>query len=66
MNVGKSLKVALAQKGMKQTELAAKLGVTNVWISRLANQESAGMGSVVKLANAMEMTVSDFLKLGED
>lgn len=66
MNVGKSLKVALAKKGLRQNEFAAKLKVSRQWIGKLANSEKAGMGSVETLASAFGMSVSDFLKLGED
>lgn len=66
MNVGKSLKIALAMKGIKQSDLAAKVGMTTVWISRLANSEKAGMGSVEMLSKALDMKVSEFLALGED
>jgi transcriptional regulator with XRE-family HTH domain len=66
MNVGKSLKVALAVKGMRQTELANKLGLTRQWISRLANSNSASMETVCMLAGAIGMQVSEFIALGED
>lgn len=66
MNVGKSLKVALAKRGMKQVELARKMEVGEVYVSRLANSEHAGMGTVTKLAAAVEMTVGEFISLGED
>lgn len=66
MNVGKSLKVALAMRGMNQTQLAVKLGCTHVWISRLANSRSASMATVESLAVALDMRVSEFVALGED
>lgn len=66
MNVGKSLKIALVMRGIKQVELARKLGVGEVYISRLANSDHAGMGTVSKLAKAVDMSVSEFIKLGED
>ena len=66
MNVGKSLKIALAMNGIKQSDLAAKVGMTTVWTSRLANSEKAGMGSVEMLAKALDMKVSEFLALGEE
>lgn len=66
MNVGKSLKMALAKRDMNQTQLAEKLKCTQVWINRLANSESASMATVTQLAEAMDMKVSDFIKLGED
>lgn len=66
MNVGKSLKVALAKKGMRQNELAEKLKVSRQWIGKLANAERAGMGSIEILAATFDMKVSEFLSLGED
>lgn len=66
MNIGKSLKVALAKKGMRQNELAEQMKVSRQWIGKLANSEKAGMGSVELLANAFGMTVSEFIALGED
>ena len=66
MNVGKSLKIALVMRGIKQVELARKLCVGEVYISRLANSDHAGMGTVSKLAKAVGMSVSEFIKLGEE
>jgi transcriptional regulator with XRE-family HTH domain len=66
MNVGKSLKVALAKKGIRQNELAKRIGVTRQWIGRLANSERAGMGSIEKLAKAFDLKPMEFLALGED
>lgn len=66
MNVGKSLKVALAKKGLRQNELAEKIGVTRQWIGRLANSQRAGMGSIEMLAEAFDMKPIEFLSLGED
>lgn len=66
MNVGKSLKVALAKKGMRQNEFAAQMNLSRQWIGKLANSEKAGMGSVEKLAEAFGMSVSEFIKLGEE
>lgn len=66
MNVGKSIKVALAQRDLNQTQLAAQMKCTQVWINRLANSRSASMATVESLASALNMKVSDFLALGED
>lgn len=66
MNVGKSIKVAMAMKGIKQNELARQLQVGDVYMSRLANSEHAGMGTVNKLAHTFGMKVSEFVALGED
>lgn len=66
MNVGKSIKHALISKGMSQTKLAEQMGVTQVWVNRLANSRSASMATIETLAAFFEMKVSDFLALGED
>lgn len=66
MNVGKSLKMALAKRDMNQIQLAEKMKCTQVWINRLANSESASMGTVTHLAEALDMKVSEFIALSED
>ena len=66
MNVGKSLKIALVKKGMSQTELAKKMGVHDQWVSKLANSESAAQTTLVGLATALDMKVSEFVALGEE
>lgn len=66
MNVGKSLKMALAKRGMNQVQLAEKMKCSQVWINRLANSESASMATITQLAEALDMKVSEFLALSED
>lgn len=66
MNVGKSIKVAMAKREMSQQDLAAKLKVSKPYVSQLAGKEHAGMGTVVILADAFDMKVSEFVALGED
>lgn len=66
MNVGKSLKVAIAKRGTSQTELAKKMGVHLQWVNKLANSESAAQATIVSLAKALDYKVSEFVALGED
>lgn len=66
MNVGKSIKHALVKRGLNQTQLAAQMNCTRVWINQLANSRSASMSTVEQLAAALDMKVSDFLALGEE
>jgi transcriptional regulator with XRE-family HTH domain len=66
MNVGKSIKVALAKRGVTQVDMAKKMGCGRVWLSRLANSRSASMNTVEELAAAFDMKVSEFVALGED
>lgn len=66
MNVGKSLKIALAMRDLNQTQLAAQMKCTQVWVNRLANSRSASMATIESLAWSLDMKVSEFLALGED
>jgi transcriptional regulator with XRE-family HTH domain len=66
MNVGKSIKVALAQKGMSQNELAKRMGLTHTWVSALANKKKASTSTIEALAAQLDMKVSEFVALGED
>lgn len=66
MNVGKSIKHMLISKGMSQAKLAEQLGVSKVWVNRLANSRLASMATIETLAAFFEMKVSEFVALGED
>lgn len=66
MNSGKAIKIALAQRGMNQKQLAEKMGRHHVYINRLCNQEWIGMAALESVASAFEMSVLDLMKLGED
>ena len=66
MNVGKSIKVALAQKCMSQAELAKRMGLTHTWVSPLANKPKASTATLEALVAQFDMKVSEFLALGED
>lgn len=66
MNIKKSIRVALAQKDMTQGDLAAKVGMTASNMSLLLNRESIPTSRLSDMAHALDMTVVDLLKLGED
>ena len=66
MNVGKSIKVALAKKDMSQAALAKKMGLTHTWVSALANKPKASTATIEALALQFDMKVSEFLALGEE
>ena len=42
------------------------MGVTGVYVSRICNQESIGISSLEKIADALGMKVSELVALGED
>lgn len=66
MNIGKSIKVAMAKKGMRGKELAEKLGVTPSSVSIMSSRKTASSTMLNKLCEAFDMPASDFVKLGED
>jgi transcriptional regulator with XRE-family HTH domain len=66
MNIGKSIKVALAMKGMTQKELAKRLDITPPALSQLAGQESCTGATIGRLATALQMKASEFVALGEE
>lgn len=65
MNIGKSLKIALAQRELKQPWLATKLGLTRQQVSNIANTEHASGTTIDKVAKAFNMEASEFVALGE-
>lgn len=66
MNIGKSIKVALAQRDMKQNQLAERLGKSARWINLLANSRGASTETISMLASAFGMKASEFVALGEE
>ena len=66
MNLKKSIRVAMAQQEMTQAELAAKVGVTASNFSLILNRESIPTSRLEEIAQALDMKVSDLIKLGED
>lgn len=66
MNVGMSIKIALAKRGMTQVQLATKVQRSTVWINKLACSNSADGKTINMLAKALGMKSSEFIALGED
>lgn len=66
MNIGKSIRVAMAMKGLKAKELSEKLGVTQATISVMCSRETSSGQMLKTLSDTFELKVSDFIKLGED
>lgn len=66
MNLGKSLKVALAKKGINQSVLARDNGWHLRWVNKLANQEGGTVQNINQLSQALGMKASEFVALGED
>ena len=66
MNLAKSMKIALAQKEIRQTDLAEKLGVSDQLISRWAIKGTISPSNLELLCAELGMPVSEFVALGED
>lgn len=66
MNLGKSIKVALAKAGMSQRQLADKMGLSTRFITKLANSKTANLSTVEKIGAALGMRASELIALGED
>lgn len=59
------IKERIREKGLKQTELAEKLGMSSVGLNQLVNSESLKIETFDKIAKAMEVPVW-MLCLSED
>lgn len=66
MNIGKSLKMALLKNDMEQIDLADKVGIHQSNISKISCGKTITTETLERLAKAFSMSVSDFIKLGED
>jgi len=66
MNTGKSIEIMLIRKGWSKGELAQKLGVSRTTISTLCGNKTCGGSMLKKLSDVFEMSVSEFIAVGED
>ncbi len=67
MNLGKSIRIALAVEGLKIGDLANKSGISRQHISCIINnKKSPRMNSLQLISDALGYSVSDLIKLGED
>ena len=65
MNIGRSINVALAKKDMKKADLARSMDWSANYVTKICRSPEIVMGSVKKLAEFFEMSVSEFISLGE-
>tara|TARA_R110000744_G_scaffold282965_1_gene394529 strand:- start:459 stop:671 length:213 start_codon:yes stop_codon:yes gene_type:complete len=61
----KSLSVALAMRGMKQKDLAVKMSCTAVYISNLMKDGRLSVAKLDSVASALDFTLWEFTRLGE-
>jgi transcriptional regulator with XRE-family HTH domain len=62
-NVGLSLRVAIAKKGMRPSQFADSYGWSRQRVSQFFKQETAQVDLVKKLADHFGMSVDEFLDL---
>lgn len=65
MDIGRSIRIALAQRGKKAVWLAGELGVTKQAVSQIMAKQSATGATIQKLANAFNLKPSEFIALSE-
>jgi len=66
MNISKSLKIALIHKDKSQKWLALELGVSNAYISAIANnKKSISLRSLNTISSTLDIKASEFIRLGE-
>ncbi len=65
MNIGKSLKVAMAVNERDTKWVADELDASVSWVNMLKNQPGAQASTLEKLAVMFDMSVSEFVALGE-
>lgn len=66
MNASKSLKIALAKRGLNQLKFAAMAGMTQPSVSGLSSRSNWNCESLQKVSDALGLKVSEFVALGED
>jgi DNA-binding Xre family transcriptional regulator len=66
MNLSKSIKVSLAKRGVTQSWLAQRMGVSSNAVSKLCVNNKSGTDRLVEICHILEMPLSDFIALGEE
>jgi len=66
MNVGRSINIAMAKNDMNRTALAKAMNTTNQNVHHMITRGTASAETLTKLAGVFKMSVSEFIKLGED
>lgn len=61
IHLGQKLKAAQTRKGLSGVELSKRLGTTPQQVSRWRNSEDLGLNVVLRMCDALEITILDFL-----
>lgn len=66
MNLQKSFNVALAQREMKQKDLAEKMKCTTPYINKIIQGGGISIRKLQEVCTALDIKVWEFVKLGEE
>ena len=66
MDLRKSLRLAIANKGIKKSQLAEKLGTSSQQVSNWLRTGKMKQSSLEEVSAAFDMSVSQFIALGEN
>ena len=66
MDLRKSLRVAIASKGVRNIDVAEYLGYTPQQITNWLREGNISSQNITKLSEYFEMKASEFIALGED
>ena len=65
MNIGKSVRILLVKRSMKQSELAKELGISRPLMSYVCSRESCSHEMLGKLCKAFDLKSSELIAIGE-
>ena len=65
MNIGLSLRVAIAKRGINPSQFADDYGWSRQRVHKVLKSKSVSTDLLERLANYFGMTIADFIKLGE-
>ena len=65
MNLKKSIKQVCINEGIKQKDLAERLGIKPQQLNCIMTRNSMSLTSICKIAKTLDMKVSEFIALGE-
>lgn len=66
MHIGKSIRVAMAMRGLRRPQLAERLQVTGPTVSTMLSRPTCSGQTLQSLAKIFGMKVSEFVALGEE
>ena len=65
MDLKKAVRIAAIMKDTTQTEVGEKAGITSANMSTMMNRGTCSIPNLIKIAAALDMKVSELIKLGE-